>query len=405
MTNEAETVPGSWYGTWLPRIALATIIVLATWYGSQWVFTSTSDFLLTLVMSVFIAFAMLPGVEHLYRRGWKRGTSAGLVMAVGLLIALVFALAISNVLAQQVGDLIQALPDMIDTVVVWVDNTFAVALDLDALSTETSDASSYIADLGSGFVGVLTGVTGSVVGVFFRALTIALFVFYILADWPRLRAALLHPLRPTHQEIADTVVEISIDKVGGWVYSRGALALVSAAFHFVAFLIIGLPYPLALALWVGVVSQFIPTIGTYLAGAVPIAVALVSGDPFDAAWVLITITVYQQIENYVISPRITANTMDLHPAVAFGAAIVGASLLGGLGALLALPVAAAATALVQVYGTHHEVVESERFESPEEYEKRMRAVDEEKTRKKHERRRRWIKRGRISDANAEAGKK
>ena len=168
-------------------------------------------------------------------------------------------------------------------------------------------------------------------------------------------------------------------------YSRGALAAVSAVFHFVLFLVIDLPYPFALALWVGVISQFIPTIGTYLAGVVPVFIALVSGDPLDALWVVIGITIYQQIENYLISPKITANTMDIHPAVAFGSAIVGASLLGGLGALLALPVAAAATALAQLYGTHHELIESETFESPAEYEARMREVDQEKTRKKHER--------------------
>ena len=108
---------------------------------------------------------------------------------------------------------------------------------------------------------------------------------------------------------------------------------------------------------------------------------------------LIAITVCQQIENYLISPKITANTMDLHPAVAFGSAIVGASLLGGLGALLALPVAAAATALTEVYGTHHELIESEDFESPEDYEARMREVDEAKTRRKHDLRRRWLRRG------------
>lgn len=320
-------------------------------------------------------------------------------MVAGVVIILVFLLAITNVLAQQVGDLIKDLPRMVDTAVIWVNDTFAVELDLDTLNFEMQDAANYVSGLGSDFVGVISGVTGSVVGVIFQALTIGLFVYYILSDWPSLRTTILHRLRPDQQEVADTVVEISIEKVGGWVYSRGALAALSAVYHFVVFLAIGLPYPLALALWVGVISQFIPSIGTYLAGAVPIAVALVSGDSLDALWVLIAITVYQQIENYLISPRITANTMDLHPAVAFGAAIVGGSLLGGLGAVLALPVAAALTAIADLYGTHHEVIESERFESPEAYEERMREVDEEKTRKKYEHRRRWLRPWKHTDSD------
>jgi len=236
----------------------------------------------------------------------------------------------------------------------------------------------------------------------FSALTIGLFVFYILADWPKLRAAVLSWMHPDKQVTADTVFTITIDKVGGWVYSRGALAAISALFHFVVFLLIGLPYPFALALWVGVISQFIPTIGTYLAGVVPVFIALVSGDPIDALWVLIAILFYQQIENYLISPKITANTMDLHPAVAFGSAIIGASLLGGIGALLALPVAAALTALGQIYGVHHELVESEHFESPQQYAARMREVDEEKTRKKHERYRKLGLKVRDSDDGAPA---
>jgi predicted PurR-regulated permease PerM len=138
------------------------------------------------------------------------------------------------------------------------------------------------------------------------------------------------------------------------------------------FLVIGLPYPLALALWVGLVSQFVPTVGTYLAGAVPVIVALIE-NPIDALWVLIAIVVYQQIENYLISPKVTANTMDLHPAVAFGSAIVGANLLGALGAVLAIPVAATVTAVVQTYSHRYDLIDSEDYESPEQYEARMAA--------------------------------
>jgi predicted PurR-regulated permease PerM len=99
-------------------------------------------------------------------------------------------------------------------------------------------------------------------------------------------------------------------------------------------------------------------IGTYLGGSVPLLVALMS-HPIDAVWVLIWVVVYQQIENYLLSPRITAHTMDLHPAVAFGAALAGASLFGAVGAVLALPAAAVIQAFVSSYLHRHEVIESE----------------------------------------------
>ena len=100
-----------------------------------------------------------------------------------------------------------------------------------------------------------------------------------------------------------------------------------------------------------------PTIGTYIAGALPIVIALID-KPIDAVWVLAVILVYQQIENYLLAPPIQAETMDIHPAVAFGGVIAGASILGPIGALLALPAAATLQAFVSTYVQRHEVIET-----------------------------------------------
>ncbi len=81
--------------------------------------------------------------------------------------------------------------------------------------------------------------------------------------------------------------------------------------------------------------------------------------PLKALIVLIAIVVYQQIENYLFSPRITARTMELHPALAFGAALGGAALLGAIGAILALPAAAMAQALLSELGSRHDVVDND----------------------------------------------
>jgi len=120
---------------------------------------------------------------------------------------------------------------------------------------------------------------------------------------------------------------------------------------------IGTPAPIALALWVGLVSQFLPVVGTYLAGILPVLLTLVDS-PLNALIIIVFIVVYQQIENYFFAPRITARTMELHPAVAFGAALGGASLLGFVGALLALPAAAMVQAFVSEWGSRYDVVDS-----------------------------------------------
>jgi predicted PurR-regulated permease PerM len=99
-------------------------------------------------------------------------------------------------------------------------------------------------------------------------------------------------------------------------------------------------------------------VGTYIAAAVPLLVALLE-DPWKALWFLIFVIVYQQIENYLLAPRITAKTMQLHPAVAFGAALAGGSISGLLGAFMALPAAAVIQSTISTYLKRHEVVETE----------------------------------------------
>ncbi|MDJ0497555.1 MAG: AI-2E family transporter [Acidimicrobiia bacterium] len=383
-----DSLWSGWNRTWLPRAAYLTVVVVAVFYGTTWVFRNTAGFLVTLVLSVFAAFAMLPAVEALSKRGWRRGLATGVVMLGTAAFSLVFLYALLNVAIGEVIKLVGRAPDYVESVVDWANRTFNTEFSSDTIIEQLTTDQERLQQLSTNAASGVLGLASTAVGLLFQALTIGLFVFYILADLPRLRAAVLRRIPPTQQLHADTVIGITIEKVGGYVYSRSVLAVFSAIVHFVAFSLIGVPYAVALAMWVGIVSQFVPTVGTYLAGAFPLIIALVE-DPVDAIWVLATILVYQQIENYVLAPRITANTMDLHPAVAFGSAIVGASLLGGVGAILALPVAATLTALVQTYGDHYDVIASGTIESPEEYEARMHEYAQQKAARRRLRAERW----------------
>ena len=191
----------------------------------------------------------------------------------------------------------------------------------------------------------------------FQFFTILLFTFYLVADGPRFRRTVCSFMRPDRQIEVLANWEIAILKTGGYLYSRLLLGLLSAFFHYLAFVLIGVPYAIALALFVGLVSQFVPVIGTYIAGALPTLVAL-AVSPADALWVLGFAVVYQQVENYLFAPRITARTMSLHPAVAFGSVLVGGGLFGPIGAILALPAAAVIQAVGSTYIGRHEVVET-----------------------------------------------
>ena len=146
-----------------------------------------------------------------------------------------------------------------------------------------------------------------------------------------------------------------MEKTGGYVISKLILASLSAFFHIGFFYIIQVPFWLPLGLLAGIVGQFIPTIGTYIGVALPALFTLVE-KPINALWIVIFATVYQQVENYVFTPRVSQRTMDVHAAVALGSVIVGAALFGPIGALIGIPLAAVALSIINTFGQRHELL-------------------------------------------------
>jgi predicted PurR-regulated permease PerM len=345
----------------LPRWALPAIGIF--WLGyllsimSRHVFHRLSGLLLLLLISVFLTFAIEPGVNRLARRGWRRGTATLTILLGVLATFLVFVIAIGTLVGSQMADLLSVSETYISDSVDWINSTFGTQIDPQAVVDEFNDPDGRVQEFiqSQGDEAVRVSVTA--IGVIFRALSVVLFTFYLVADGPRLRRAICSRLRPSRQQVVLRTWDIAINKTGGYLYSRALLALLSALSHWVLFQLLGTQAPIALALWVGLFSQFLPVVGTYIAGVLPILVTLVDS-PVDALIVLIFIVVYQQVENFLLTPRITSRTMELHPALAFGAAIGGASLLGAIGAILALPAVAMAQALVTGWGQRYDVVDS-----------------------------------------------
>jgi len=181
-----------------------------------------------------------------------------------------------------------------------------------------------VQDSVNGLAAAAVGLSTTLAGLVLQGLTIGLFTFYLVADGPRLRRSVCSVLPPGRQQVALRVWDLAIESTGGYVYSRALLAGCSAAATTLFLTLVGVPYPLALGLWVGLVSQFVPSVGTYLAGALPVLIALLDR-PVDALWVLAFIVAYQQVENMVLSPRITSRTMAL-PAAASVQALVSSYL-------------------------------------------------------------------------------
>jgi predicted PurR-regulated permease PerM len=315
--------------------------------------------LVIVLVSLFLSFAMEPAVQWMARRGLRRGIGTWVVFLGTLVLLGGFLAAMTVLVVGQVGNLVDAAPGLLADIAERTEELLPpeVAGPVSEWLVEQqrelpSRLTAVAGTLGRGVLGF--GQT--VIGGLLQLATVALVTFYLVADGPRLRKRLASRLEPHDQIRILGLWELAITKTGGYVYSRVLTAIVSAVFHVVVFSLVGLEYAVVLGIWVGIVSSVIPAIGTYLAGALPLVVALASSVA-QALIVLVAIVVYQQIENYLVVPRITATTLELHPAVAFLSVLAGGAVAGATGALLAIPAVAIVTALASAAGEQYEVLE------------------------------------------------
>ena len=369
-TLASSSAAGTRRKTVLPQpLQLAGLIgVVVLGYAAILIISSLRSILVMLLVSLFIAFAMEPAVQWFASRGWRRGSATAVVFAATFVLLIAAFGSIIPLLVDQVSGLLRAVPNSVGELNALLASVPFVDVQLDANADLNQELARIGRELGAGdmaaaLTGNLLGAAGSVVGIgataaglLFEVLTVLLVSFYMVADGPRLRAALARPLPPNRQREMLAIWEVAVAKTGGYIYSRVLLAAAAAVVTTAALAILSVPYPLPLGLWVGVSGAFIPVVGTYLGGILAIVVAL-TDRPISALWVIGFLAVYQQVENYLIAPRMQAATMDLHPAVAFVSVIVGATLLGAVGALLALPAAAIIKAVSSTYMQRHALID------------------------------------------------
>jgi predicted PurR-regulated permease PerM len=329
---------------WLWKAALLVIGMVAAAYAAFVFVRQIRSLIIWLIAALFLSFALEPAVNWLVKHGWRRGLAT-----LAVLLALVLG---------QVQSLIEKVPEWLDKLAPRAKEWFNIDISTAAVLRQIKHLNSDVKGVAQNVAGNVLGFGTAILGAIFELATIALFTFYFVADGPRMRRTICSTLPPRRQREVLFAWEVGIDKTGGYLYSRLLLGAISATCFFILLKIIGVPFAVPLALWMGVVSQFVPVVGTYIAAALPLLVAVLVS-PVDALIVLIYVLVYQQVENYLLAPKISAHTMQLHPAVAFGAAICGASVGGAVGAFLALPAAAIIQGVGGTYIRRHEVVDTE----------------------------------------------
>ncbi|MDR3360157.1 MAG: AI-2E family transporter [Bifidobacteriaceae bacterium] len=341
--------PPPWLTRALIKAALVTMAAILAWQ----VLGALFSLIMVVVTAIFVALAIEPPVNWLVAKGWKRGAATGAVMTAVFALLGAAGAAFGSMLINQVVELVQQIPDVYKEVAEWLSARFGAEI-----PTQNEALQQLVQSWGTSLAANAWAVGAQVFSGLISGLGLILLVFYISAQGPKFRATICSPLPPDHQRVVLKVWATAQDKTAGYISSRVILALINAAVTFAVLSILGVSYALPLSLFSGVVSQFVPTVGTYIGGAAPVLIALTEA-PVKGLAVLIFIVAYQQVENFLIAPKLTSKTMEINPAVAFVSVIALGAVLGPMGAFLSLPLVATLTAIISTYVHRYDLVEDD----------------------------------------------
>ncbi len=294
----------------------------------------------SLIFDLFVAVVLSALAEPVvYRLSLKINRRASAMVAVSVILLLIGAtlFSIIPIMVQEIYFLSSQLPTYFDNFINYL-NVEGFAVSSQSLDLETQFNTlikDYGSTVGSSVVFAGQGLLRTLGHIFI----IFFFTYYLISEGDGWRVKLKESLPDKVSSSIDQVWTIGVSKAGGFIVAKVILGVLASIVLSLSFLIIGLPSPIALGVAAGILSQLIPVVGTFLGGLVPFIASISLGTTAMIATVLV-LFIYQIVENYFISPRVTRSTMEIHPAIAVFSTIFGAYTLGGVGAILALPVAA-----------------------------------------------------------------
>ncbi len=291
------------------------------------------------VVALFLTLALNPLVEALTSRGVRRAGAVAIVFAGVMVVFTLIGLLVVPPVVQQGGDLAATSPDYLNQVLnyPWVKDLDQHYQVVDKIEAEFNKRLTDGSFLGKVFGGVL-GVGAAVIGGIFQAFTVLVLTLFLLASLPRVKQAAYAMVPASRRPRVISLSEEIMRRTGSYAIGQVAIATINAICSWIMMMIVGIPYAAVLAVAVGFLG-LVPMVGATIGAAIVVLVALFT-DTQDAVIAGIYYLVYQQVENYIIAPKIMQRTVSVPGAVTVVAALAGGTLLGVLGALLAIPVAA-----------------------------------------------------------------
>ncbi|MSO34599.1 MAG: AI-2E family transporter [Candidatus Nanopelagicaceae bacterium] len=301
---------------------------------------SASQVFVLIIIALFLAMGLNPTVEALQARRLSRSVAVSLVVFIAIGIIALFTLVVIPPVASQGNDLLESAPQLLDSL---RSNATINQLNIDYgfIDSLESKFEEWISDgkIITGAFGGVLGVGRTVLSGAFSALTVLVLTLYFLISLPSVTKIFYRLAPASRRARVSSIGDAIISRVGSFVGSQVLIAALAALFVFALALGIELPYAAALAMVILFVA-LIPLIGHFLGASIVVLVALTQS-PGKALLALILYTAYVQIENFIITPRIMKRSLAIPGLVTIVAALLGTSLLGLVGGVLAVPIAAA----------------------------------------------------------------
>jgi predicted PurR-regulated permease PerM len=340
------------------------LLVMVTLIGFA-AFKQAQHALVLIFTAFFLALALNGPVHWISRRlpGKRRGsrTAATAISFFVVILALTgFLISIVPPLVRQTTNFISAAPELLqqthdkDTTVGRFVDKYHLEDEIDKFSKQLSDR---LGNIGGTAVSGLTKLGSSA----FSVLTILVLTFMMLIEGPRWLRFFRDLIPDEHHGRADRLSRDMYKVVKGYVNGQVLLAFIAATLLLPALLILHVSYPAALFVVV-FICGLIPLVG-HTIGAIIVTIVALFHSPWSAAIILAYYILYQQIENYVIQPRIQSNTTNMSPLLVFASVIIGVSFGGLFGGLVAIPVAGCVRIFLLDYLRAKRIIEDATYES------------------------------------------
>ena len=327
-------------------ISIRTILLVSGTVAIAWALSSIANVLLVVFVSIFSVAVLSPVVSAMERRlGWSRGLCSAVLVIAFVVVIVAVVLVLAQAVSGAVHDLSHDLPHIVDKA---RHSDLGKALNsgsgsLDTLQQHTGDITKGVSKVSGGVAHVGVSAFGAVTLVF----SVVFLTLYGLIDERRVRDWIAGLLYRDDRERFVQVADRIVDTTSRYMLGNVAISLVCGAVYGITAVILGLPYPLALAV-IAALLDLVPNIGATIAGVI-IAIVALSVGVHALVVFLIVMVVYQHVENYVLQPTIIGKAASVSGFTVLASVLAFGALFGLIGAIIAVPIAAGIQIVVEEF--------------------------------------------------------